>query len=92
MERMNHPIYNALENISDKLDTLVYESKKSKRPEDIILDNNEAAKILKISTDTLQRWQNDGLLSYSKVKNKTYCRLSDIHKLIDKNYIKKKQK
>jgi hypothetical protein len=90
MERLKHPIYNAIERMSNKIDDVLYVLKRSRRPENIILDNEQAAKILNISTDTLKRWQQRGLISYSKVKNKTYCKLSDINELIDSNYVKKK--
>lgn len=90
MSNFYHPIYSTLESISGRIDDLVFESKKSRNPEHVILDNKEASEILKISVETLKNWREEGLLPYSKVKSKVYYTLSDIIELVQSNYVKKK--
>lgn len=74
-----------IDDLLGKLETLVRENQ---RPaSEVILDDDDALKILKICKRSLATLRSDGLLSYSKVKGKVYYRLSDILALIEFNKI-----
>lgn len=52
------------------------------------LTNNEASKLLKLSTRTLQDWRDNGTISYIQIKGKILYRQSDILKLLEDNFEK----
>ena len=56
-----------------------------KTPQDIILDNNEFQKLMKISKRTAQAWRDEGIITFTQVGSKIYYRMSDIEKLIKKS-------
>lgn len=56
-----------------------------KTPQDIILDNNEFQKLMKISKRTAQAWRDEGIITFTQVGSKIYYRMSDIEKLMEKN-------
>ena len=55
-----------------------------KTPQDIILDNNEFQKLMKISKRTAQAWRDEGIITFTQVGSKIYYRMSDIEKLMEK--------
>jgi hypothetical protein len=63
------------------------ETSDSAHNEDIWLDSNELADLLKISTRTLQRLRKDNLISYSMLRGKCLYRLSDIEKSLRERLI-----
>ncbi len=48
-----------------------------------ILNNDEVLKFFNISAKTAQKWRDEGILKYFKIKGRIYYRLSDINSLID---------
>ena len=68
------------------------ETSDSAQNEDIWLDSNELADLLKISTRTLQRLRKDNLISYSMLRGKCLYRLSDVEKSLRERLIPSDQK
>ena len=50
------------------------------------LDNNDVARLLKISKRTLQSYRDQGDISFSQIGAKIYYRASDINKFLEKHY------
>jgi two-component sensor histidine kinase len=59
---------------------------KQKNTKDIFLDNQEFVQAMNISKRTAQNWRDEGVISFSQVGGKIYYRLSDIEKMLEKNY------
>jgi hypothetical protein len=59
------------------------------KPEEIIFDNADALKILKVSRRTLQSWRTEGLISFSQVGSKLYYTQKDISDFIQRHYQKR---
>jgi excisionase family DNA binding protein len=75
--------------LDEVLELLSETLKKSRNPlEEIWLDTFEAAKILKVSTRTLQNYRDKGTLPFSKIGSKIYFKASDIENLLTEHYIK----
>ncbi|WP_304066737.1 helix-turn-helix domain-containing protein [Pedobacter glucosidilyticus] len=55
---------------------------KSVKPSPHWLDSQDVMQQLHISPRTLQRWRNEGKLSFSKVRGKIWYLESDIHQLL----------
>lgn len=64
-------------------------SEKFQSPEDIIFDNADVLKILKVSRRTLQQWRTDGVISFSQVGSKLYYTQKDINEFIQRHYQKR---
>lgn len=62
---------------------------KSSNPEDIIYDNSDTLRLLKVSRRTLQSWRTEGLISFSQVGSKLYYTQKDINEFIQKHYNKR---
>ncbi|WP_339662318.1 helix-turn-helix domain-containing protein [Croceibacter atlanticus] len=60
--------------------------KKQKSPDDTFLDNQEFLQLMNISKRTAQTWRDEGIVSFSQIGSKIYYRMSDVQKLLDKNY------
>ncbi|MCC8174185.1 MAG: helix-turn-helix domain-containing protein [Odoribacter sp.] len=56
--------------------------------EDIWIDSEEAADLLKVSLRTLQRRRDAGAISYSKEGRRCLYQLSELHRIIRENIIK----
>jgi len=70
------------------LEILVEKSKKAKGPlTDVWLDTSEVARILKISTRTLQNYRDMRVIPFSQIGHKIYFKASDIEKYLNMNYI-----
>lgn len=54
--------------------------------ENLICDNEEFIKILRISRRTAQLWRDNGTIGFSQLGNKIYYKISDIQMLINDNY------
>ena len=50
-----------------------------------LLDNTDVREMLHVSTRTLQRLRQSGMLKHSKVNGKIYYRLADIHSMLEQN-------
>ncbi|MCG1037301.1 helix-turn-helix domain-containing protein [Polaribacter sargassicola] len=73
-------LVNRLDVLSEKLE------EKQKKPQDIFLDNQEFIQLMNISKRTAQTWRDDGIVSFSQIGSKIYYKMSDVQKLLDKNY------
>ena len=76
--------YKELVNRLDVLNKKLEE--KQKKPQDTFLDNQEFLQLMNISKRTAQTWRDEGIVSFSQIGSKIYYRMSDVQKLLDKNY------
>jgi DNA-binding MarR family transcriptional regulator len=76
--------YKELVNRLDVLNKKLEEKQKS--PDDTFLDNQEFLQLMHISKRTAQSWRDEGKVSFSQIGSKIYYRMSDVQKLLDKNY------
>lgn len=76
--------YKDLVNRLDDLNKQLEE--KQKKPQDTFLDNQEFLQLMNISKRTAQTWRDEGIVSFSQIGSKIYYRMSDVQKLLDKNY------
>tara|TARA_R110002096_G_scaffold282779_1_gene476729 strand:- start:6589 stop:6879 length:291 start_codon:yes stop_codon:yes gene_type:complete len=76
--------YKELVNRLDTLNKKLEENQKS--PTDTFLDNQEFLQLMNISKRTAQTWRDEGKISFSQIGSKIYYRMSDVQKLLDKNY------
>lgn len=76
--------YKELVNRLDVLNKKLEEKHKS--PDDTFLDNQEFLQLMNISKRTAQSWRDEGKVSFSQIGSKIYYRMSDVQKLLDKNY------
>ena len=76
--------YKELVNRLDVLNKKLEEKQKS--PDDTFLDNQEFLQLMNISKRTAQTWRDEGIVSFSQIGSKIYYRMSDVQKLLDKNY------
>jgi len=76
--------YKELVNRLDDLNKQLEE--KQKTPQDTFLDNQEFLQLMNISKRTAQSWRDEGKVSFSQIGSKIYYRMSDVQKLLDKNY------
>ena len=51
------------------------------------IDSQVVLQTLNISPRTLQTWRSNGTLPYSKIGKKFFYKQSDIHKILQNNYI-----
>ena len=87
---MSNEEYDKLIHKLDELIDLVTKfSKKKLSPiEEVWLDTSEAARVLKVSTRTLQNYRDYGTLPFSKIGSKIYFKASDIENLLTEHYSK----
>ena len=92
MSNFQHPFNDSLRKISDRLEHLIrHQNFKNKQdPEYVLLDNADIQQLFKISPKTASNWREEQILPYSQIKGKIYYKLSDMKKVIDDNYNKKK--
>ncbi len=64
-------------------------SEKFLKPENVIFDNADVLKILKVSRRTLQQWRTDGVIGFSQVGSKLYYTQKDISEFIQRHYQKR---
>ncbi|CAM1346923.1 helix-turn-helix domain-containing protein [Tenacibaculum insulae] len=76
--------YKELVNRLDVLNKRLEEKQKS--PNDTFLDNQEFIQLMNISKRTCQFWRDEGKIAFSQIGSKIYYRMSDVQKLLDKNY------
>ena len=68
----------------DKLNSTLESNQKP--PQETFLDNQEFIQLMNISKRTAQTWRDEGKVSFSQIGSKIYYRMSDVKKLLDKNY------
>lgn len=65
------------------------QDKAVEQPEDSWVDSYEVCTFLKISTKTLQRLRTANEISYSKIRGKTFYRISEIQRLLNDHIIRR---
>lgn len=79
----------AYQQIIDKIDAIAgsMNKKKDENPlSDTWLSITEACRILKISSRTMQKYRDEGIIPYSQIQSKIYFRASDIEFHLNKHY------
>ena len=77
----------AYQNLMQRMDEISSSLKeKQKEPKDVFLDNQEFLQLMNISKRTAQTWRDEGIISFSQVGHKIYYRMSDVQRLLDRNY------
>jgi 3-methyladenine DNA glycosylase Tag len=70
-----------------RLDKLNFTLESNQKPsQETFLDNQEFIQLMNISKRTAQTWRDEGTVSFSQIGSKIYYRMSDVQKLLDKNY------
>lgn len=77
-------ILDRMESMEKKLELMAKQSPL----EETWLDNQEVAKLLRVTPRTLQNYRDRGILPFSQVGSKIYYRAADIQKHLDDHYIK----
>ncbi|PXV60916.1 helix-turn-helix protein [Dysgonomonas alginatilytica] len=75
----------------DQIASFVVKAEQSKGKDsdnDIWMDSNEVAELLRISTRTLQRLRKENIISYSMLRGRCLYRLSEIERCLDERIIK----
>jgi Helix-turn-helix domain len=76
-----------LQMIIDRLDKMEEGLiKKQMQADDPFLDNQEFLQLMNISKRTAQTWRDEGVIPFSQIGSKIYYLMSDVKKLLDKNY------
>ena len=52
-------------------------------PDRIILTNKELCALLKVCSKTVQKWRDNGILTYSKIGREFFYKYSDVLSMID---------
>jgi hypothetical protein len=68
------------------------QAKANEEPADEWVDSYEVCTFLKISTKTLQRLRAAKAVKYSRIRGKTFYRISEIGRLLDENIIRRSDK
>jgi len=79
-----------LKNFEAKLDRILEEQKLIRDqsgfgPKSKWLDNEDLLKLLDVSSRTLQKWRDTGVLPFSRIARKVYYRAEDVDKLLNSN-------
>lgn len=78
--------YQELKKSLEEIKTIL--AQKEQDPKNIIFDNDEFIKFMKISRRTAATWRSKGIISYSQVLGLIYYRMSDIQIFLDHHYNK----
>jgi hypothetical protein len=65
------------------------QSRADEDPEDTWVDSYEVCTFLKISGKTLQRLRASGAIAFSRIRGKTFYRISEIQRLMQNNIIRR---
>ncbi|MCT3942490.1 helix-turn-helix domain-containing protein [Elizabethkingia anophelis] len=74
-----------------KVDTIfdyVLSQQKTQDDTDFWVDNHEVCSFLKISSHTLQRLRSERKISYSKIRGKSYYKISEIERMMRENLVR----
>jgi predicted DNA-binding protein (UPF0251 family) len=77
------PLLNSIKELTEEVKQL-----RLKSLDDIIYDNEDALKILKVSRKTLQNYRDKGLISFSQIGRVIYFRHSDFEEFLNKHRFK----
>ena len=84
----------AYKNIMSKMDTIydyVVSQQNTQDEEDSWVDNYEVCTFLKMSDRTLQRLRSEKKINYSRIRGKTYYKISGIKRMMDENLIRRSE-
>ena len=76
--------YESLVKILDEIKSLI--ANKVVDQSEKIIDSQEFLQLMKISSRTAQAWRDEGIISFSQIGSKIFYRMSDITRLLDRNY------
>ena len=77
-----------------KMDTIydyVVSQQNTQDEEDSWVDNYEVCTFLKMSDRTLQRLRSEKKINYSRIRGKTYYKISGIKRMMDENLIRRSE-
>jgi hypothetical protein len=79
-----------LKNFEAKLDRILEDLKLIRaqsglEPKSKWLDNEDLLKLLDVSSRTLQKWRDTGVLPFTRIARKVYYRADDVDKLLNSN-------
>ena len=77
-----------LEKIKSDLEEIKTHIKNTNNPSEHFIDNNTFAKFMGVSTRTAQTWRDQGLIGFSKPRQKIYYRMSDIYQFLKDHHQK----
>ena len=84
----------AYKNIMSKMYTIydyVVSQQNTQDEEDSWVDNYEVCTFLKMSDRTLQRLRSEKKINYSRIRGKTYYKISEIKRMMDENLIRRSE-
>ena len=86
----------AFRDLTAKINTIAkfvtaMQAKAEEEPDDGWVDSYEICTFLKISARTLQRLRASGTVKFSLIRGKTYCRISEIKRLMDNSVIRRSE-
>jgi hypothetical protein len=85
---MDHSLFHKHPELKEFFLLMQHEIQQAQRPADeIILDDEDVMKILKISKRTLQYMKSERTITYSQLKTRSYYRLSDILEILKQNRV-----
>jgi hypothetical protein len=72
----------------DRIEDAVRTITGSKQPfVDTWIDNNDLSNHLRVSMRTLQKWRDEGIISFTKFGGKIFYKASHVEEILRKNYI-----
>jgi hypothetical protein len=80
--------------LTDKINAIAkyvfaQQAKAEKEPADSWVDNYEVCTFLKVSGKTLQRLRNTNAIKFSRIRGKTFYRISEIERMMKENIIRR---
>jgi hypothetical protein len=88
MKNYQERIEDILTRLEEQMTLVVSKLKLNEKTEteDVFFDNQEFMSLMNISKRTAQEWRNKKVIEFSQIGNKIYYKLTDVKKLLDKNY------
>ena len=84
----------AFKSLMSKVDTIfdyVISQQNIQDEEDSWVDSYEVCTFLKISDRTLQRLRSENKINYSRIRGKTYYKISEIKRMMEENLIRRSE-
>ena len=84
----------AFKDLMSKVDTIfdyVISQQNIQDEEDSWVDSYEVCTFLKISDRTLQRLRSENKINYSRIRGKTYYKISEIKRMMEENLIRRSE-
>ena len=67
------------------------EQQQDYNPENVLLDNSDLIKWLRISRRTLHYWRNQGYLDFIQVDSKVYYTLADVKRFLERHRVRREE-